>query len=251
MITFTDNDLILVTGASSGMGRATALLLNSLGARVIGIARNEEKLKNLVAEAQYPKKMLYAVRDLSTDFQGLSEFVKNIVAKHGKISGLVNCAGIIHIKPFRMEDYDSISEIFNTNFFATILLTKEVLNKRNRQDKLSVVMVSSISSLSGEPALLAYSSSKGAVNSVIKSLAAEYGRYDVRINAVIPGNIEKMIHNSEGITLEDTEYKNKFVPVLSDCDRKQYVANTIAFLLSDISYWITGQSIVIDGGETL
>lgn len=246
MITFSDNDLILVTGASSGIGRAIALLLNSLGSRVVAVARNEERLKDLVAEAKYSDKMFYALRDLSADFESVPEFIKNLVAKYGKFSGLVNCAGICEIMPLNGETISNIMRTIEVNFLSGVSLLKVLSGKRYRQDKLASVFFSSIASIEGNSGMLAYSASKGAINSAVKSLAKELGQYDIRVNAILPGNISTM----QGYETNNVfNYEHK--PVLNSDNRTQYIANTTAFLLSEASYWIQGQGIVVDGGETL
>lgn len=251
MIRF-NGENILVTGASDGIGKAICLLLNSLGANVIGIARSEDKLKLLKEEMINKEKFIYITRDLSVDIDELPNLVSKIVKEYGKLLGLVHSAGVIEILPLKAITEDKLNQIHNLNFKTGVMLCKGFSDRRNNiGENSSIVLLSSIASLLGYKGLLSYSTSKGAINSLVKSLAVELSQNKIRVNAVSPGHIntELFNQNKEFYSkefLEELETKYPF-----GLGEPVYIANLIAFLLSDSSKWITGQNIVIDGGRTL
>ncbi|MDD2886293.1 MAG: SDR family NAD(P)-dependent oxidoreductase [Aliarcobacter sp.] len=251
MIKF-NGENILVTGASDGLGKAICLLLNSLGANVIGIARSESKLNQLKEEVQFKDKFQYELKDLSIDLDEIPNFVSNISKKYGKLLGLVHSAGGIEILPLKAITENKLNQIHDLNFKAGVMLCKGFSDKRNNiGNNSSIVLLSSIASLLGYKGLLSYSTSKGAVNSLVKSLAVELSQNKIRVNAVSPGHIntELFNQNKEFYSkefLEELETKYPF-----GLGEPIYVANLVSFLLSNSSKWITGQNIVIDGGRTL
>lgn len=251
MIKF-NGENILVTGASDGIGKAICLLLNSLGANVIGIARNKLKLEQLKKEIEFKEKFHYELKDLSLNIDEIPNFISMISKKYGKLLGLVHSAGTIELLPLKAITEDKLNQIHNLNFKAGVMLSKGFSDKRNNiGENSSIVLLSSIASLLGYKGLLSYSTSKGAVNSLVKSLAVELSQNKIRVNAVSPGHIntELFNQNKEFYSkefLEELETKYPF-----GLGEPLYVANLVVFLLSNTSKWITGQNIVIDGGRTL
>lgn len=251
MIKF-NGENILVTGASDGIGKAICILLNSLGANVIGIARSEDKLKLLKEEMTYKEKFSYVIRDLSVDIDELPNLVSKIAKEYGKLSGLVYAAGMIEILPLKAITEEKLNQVHNLNFKSAVMLCKGFSDKRNNiGESSSTVLLSSIASLLGYKGLISYSTSKGAINSLVKSLAVELSQNKVRVNSVSPGHINtelfnqnKELYNKE--FLEELETKYPF-----GLGEPEDIANIVTFLLSDKSRWITGQNIVVDGGRTL
>jgi 3-oxoacyl-[acyl-carrier protein] reductase len=249
---FSSEDLILVTGASSGIGKATALQLNALGAKVVGVARREDKLAELKKECLYPDNFFYVATDLSADIKEIKNIVSNIVADHGKISGFVHSAGTLNPQPLTVLDEIDVLNDFNTNLFSALFLTKAIASRKNKQEKLNIVYVSSITAQIGNPGAVTYGMTKASINSMVSSLAQEIGSKDLRINAVMPGGCDtNMAHAYNDVVsydyLEKVKEKNLFHEVL----QPENVADLITFLLSGKSRWIQGQCIIIDGGETL
>jgi len=238
MIRFTASDVFLVTGASSGIGRSVALLLNELGATVVGAGRDTGRLAAMRASAKAPDRLHVEVRDLSTDLERLPGWVDALVARHGPLKGLMHAAGAIKIVPLRAYSLDEARKLFDLNFFSGLLLAKAFSRKGSfAESGASLLFCSSIHAIRGTAGVLTYSATKGAIEASVRSLAVELADKRICVNAVCPGYIA-------------TEMTRLFPPKdghpLGDPDA---VAPLCAFLLSDRARLITGQSIVIDGGK--
>lgn len=250
MIKF-NGENILVTGASDGLGKAICLLLNSLGANVIGIARTEDKLKLLKEEMTYKEKFSYVIRDLSIDIDELPNLVSKIAKEYGKLSGLVYAAGKLELLPIKGLDSDSIDNLYNVNFKSLLMTTKGFTDKRNSLENSSIVYISSISSILGIKGMISYSTSKGAINSLVKTLAVEVSNRKIRVNSILPGHVETnmTLQNKDANSKEYLNELETMYPL--GLGEPEDIANIVTFLLSDKSRWITGQNIVVDGGRTL
>jgi NAD(P)-dependent dehydrogenase (short-subunit alcohol dehydrogenase family) len=250
LISFPESARILVTGASSGLGKATVLFLNSLGVEVIALARNEEKLRVLIEEATYPEKIKPHVYDLS-HVEDIVPEIKRMVLLYGKFTGLVHSAGIGGVMPLKSISLDDAKAMFDINYFSGLMLAKAFSDKRNIVNGFSLVYIASISAISGNAGISNYSASKGAILSMIKSLAVELAKQKIRVNAVSPGFIVTDIVKSA-----PDVYNQEFFDKISNeyplgSGESNDVASMICFLLSSHSRWITGQNFVIDGGRTL
>ncbi len=250
MIKF-NGENILVTGASDGLGKAICLLLNSLGANVIGIARNESKLEQLKEEMAYKEKFSYVIRDLSIDIDELPNLVSKIAKEYGKLTGLVYAAGKLELLPIKALDSNSIDSLYNVNFKSLLMTTKGFADKRNSLENSSIVYISSISSILGIKGMISYSTSKGAINSLVKTLAVEVSNRKIRVNSILPGHVETnmTLQNKDANSKEYLNELETMYPL--GLGEPEDIANIVTFLLSDKSRWITGQNIVVDGGRTL
>lgn len=243
MISFTKEQIYIVTGASSGIGEGTALLLNELGATVVGIARNEERLNGMKAKCKYPENMFLEIKDLTENIEGLPQYVKELKEKYGKFSGMAYCAGISGLVPLRALDYDALQQMFQINYFAPILMTKGVVDKRNNVGNgTSIVAISSISSLCSDKGHIAYSGSKSALCASLKSISKEVISNGIRVNCVLPSNIKTAMTSAEGYE----ESQKELYPL--GFGEPVDVANLITYLLSEKSKFISGQNYVIDTG---
>ena len=243
MISFGKEQMFIVTGASSGIGEGTALLLNELGATVIGIARNEERLKAMKAKCKYPENMHLEIKDLAEDIEGLPQYVKELKNKYGKFSGMAYCAGICEVKPLNILDYDSLQQMFKINYFAPNLMTKGVSDKRNNIGQgTSIVAISSISSLCSDKGHISYSGSKSALCASFKSISKEVISNGIRVNCVLPSNIKTAMTSAEGY-----EESQKILYPLGFGEVSD-VTNMVAYLLSDKAKFISGQNYVLDTG---
>ena len=174
MISFSNEQIYIVTGASSGIGRAVAHLLNKLGATTIAIARNIKKLKELKKTCANPQNMHIEVKDLTSDIEGLPQYVKELCEKYGKLSGMAYCAGIAGLRPTKIMTYEYAKSVFDINYFAPLLMTKGVIDKRNNtKENVSLVYISSIDAELNDKGQSVYSGTKSALCASMSSIAKE------------------------------------------------------------------------------
>lgn len=240
-----ENKKILVTGASSGIGRAIAIECSKMGAEVIITGRNEERLaetyKELVGE--HPA---YIVADLTKE-----EDIEHLAALTDSLNGLVNCAGLTIPKPFKFLQESDIETVMTVNFNAPLLLTQRLVKKKKLEKGGSVVFISSISGTKvSYIAGSIYSASKGAINGLCKGLALELASQQIRVNTVVPGMVETNIVSGGEIAEEQLEIDRQKYP-LKRYGKPEEVAYAVVYLLSGASGWVTGSNLLIDGGYTL
>ena len=244
------NKTIVVTGASSGIGQQVAISCSQMGAKVVLIARNKERLEETKKQLS-GKGHLVVVYDL-TDLEHQKELVSDIVSKVGRIDGLVNCAGITATLPLKLMKPETVDELFRTNVFATIELTRQVLGVKNvNKEGASVIFFASVMGCVGENAKSLYSLTKGALISGCRSLALEYAPKKVRINVVSPGVVETPINMNQSYLADPEKRKTTEALHPLGLGKTEDISNTCVFLLSDASRWITGQNIIVDGGYTI
>ena len=252
MIDFSDKDIFLVTGASSGIGRACSLLLNNLGAAVIAVARRGDKLNELRSGTKKPDLLYPEIKDLSTGIEEHDKWIGTISAKYGRLKGVVLSAGVRHTIPLKAVSYDKMKRLFDVNYFSNIMLAKGFGNaKVNAGKGASIVFVSSISARDGGKGIINYSASKASLLAAVKSLALELSGAGIRVNSVLPGYVEtemlsgdKNLFNDHFIETVNAEY-----PL--GIGKPEWIAQLIVFLLSECASWITGSNIIIDGGASL
>lgn len=236
--------LYIITGASSGLGRESAKLLDSMGAKVVAIARSEDKLQNLKNEC---KNLEYKIFDFKSQ-DGIKELIDSIVKEYGKVNGMAYFAGVANITPLRSIDIQQTKEVFNINFFSCLEILKCLFDKR-KSDNLSAVLIASQSLTRSVSSMSIYDSSKGALNSLAVSLVKDFAKYNFRINSILPAHIETEMTNTASLIRSDTynnELENTYPLGLGKCKDIAYMC---AFLLSPLSSWITGQRISVDGGR--
>lgn len=238
----------LVTGASSGIGRETACLLSELGARVILVGRDRDRLDQTLRSLFGTGHSVEAFDLLQTE--KIPSWMKNLCSTAGPLSGLVHCAGIQNSMPLRVLNSADFESIYKINVVAAAMLIKGFRQKGCCASSSSIVLVSSVMGMVGEVAVSAYSSSKAAVLGLTRSLALELAREGIRVNCVVPGYVktemlEHMFHVLSPDQVRSIESKH---PLGFGTPRN--VAHAIAFLLADTASWITGSSLVVDGGYT-
>lgn len=240
---------IVVTGASSGIGQQCAITCSQMGARVVLIARNEQRLSETLSRMT-GEGHLSVPFDL-TNFVRLKAKVKEIVSEVGPVDGLVNCAGISTTLPLKLMDAQKMDEFFRANVFSAIELTRHFCQMGNiRKDGASFVFLSSIMGMVGDNGKSLYSMTKGALLSAVRSLACEYARRKIRFNSISPGAILTPI-NQDLPHMKNPEARAALeAKHLLGLGETSDIANACVYLLSDASRWVTGQNLVVDGGYT-
>jgi NAD(P)-dependent dehydrogenase (short-subunit alcohol dehydrogenase family) len=239
----------LISGAASGLGRATSILLSKLGAELVLLDINEEGL-NSTKELCGDVLVHCIIANLQNPVE-IKPVIIGAVEKWGKLNGFVHLAGRAYVSPLKSINHNTSTEIFNLNTYAAIEMAKVFTNKNVYAGVAgSIIFISSVYGFVGSAANVGYAMSKAALHGVTKSLSIELASKNIRVNCVAPGFIKtKMLDNVSGSFNEDYfNTLNNLHPLgLGEADD---VANAIAFLLSDMSKWITGTILSVDGGFT-
>jgi NAD(P)-dependent dehydrogenase (short-subunit alcohol dehydrogenase family) len=242
------NKVIIVTGASSGIGRQCAISCASQGARVVILGRDRKRLDETLSSMKDSGNHLAIIADL-TDFENIEAIIKGIVADIGKTDGLINCAGISTTLPVNLIKPEKIEEFLKVNVVAAINLTRSVVKPAYFSDEGgSVIFISSVMGVAGEIGKTIYSLTKGALISGAKSMALELAPRGIRVNCISPGVVESpMSKNAIYSRSEESLNKIKALHPLG-LGHPEDVANACVFLLSDASRWVTGTNLIVDGG---
>jgi NAD(P)-dependent dehydrogenase (short-subunit alcohol dehydrogenase family) len=242
------NKVILITGASTGIGQATAIECSKMGASVIITARNKERLDNtygelLIEEGQCHKRIIADLTDMSD--------LERLISELPELDGVVSNAGILKTLPIQFINELELNEILQINTIAPILLIQRLCKKKKLKRNSSIVFTSSIAGIFAvTPGNSMYSASKSAINAFMKTVALEMASKGIRCNSVNPAMIDTKLINNLLYSSEDRERDIALYP-MKRYGRPQEVAFGIIYLLSDASSWITGHALVIDGGKTL
>lgn len=235
---------ILVTGASSGIGRATAIECSKLGARLVLTGRNDQRLKETLDVLEGAGHSMI-VADLL-----LPEDIERLVAQIDKVDGVVNNAGITSYKLLSFYKPSDFDAVFGTNTFAPMLLMRYLIKSKKIEKGGSVVITSSISSRQSDIGNGIYGSSKAAISAYMRYAAMELSSKSIRVNAVLPGMVETPLIQDGDLSPEDLERDKQKYP-LGRYGHPEEIAWAIIYLLSDAAAWVTGSEFVIDGGLTL
>lgn len=239
---------IIITGASSGIGAQSAIDCSRMGAKVVAIARNKDRLESTLQQMQGDGHIAISY-DLSNT-EGIPDLISNIVDTVGKIDGLVHCAGASATLPLKQMSPERVYELFRQNLFSAIELTRQCATVSKMNAGGSIVFMASIMACVGDKAKSLYSMTKGAMVAGTRSLACELAKRRIRVNCISPGAILTPI--------------NKDLPHMSDPQLRaaleeshplglgevQDISHGIVYLLSDAARWLTGQNLIIDGGYT-
>jgi NAD(P)-dependent dehydrogenase (short-subunit alcohol dehydrogenase family) len=236
---------ILVTGASSGIGKAIAIECSKMGASIVISGRNEERL-NQTFESLEGNNHKKIVCDLFSE-----ESINTLSEQLSNLNGIVHAAGISKISPFKFVSSKDINNIFAVNVFSPVFLSKTLIKTNKILKESSIVFISSICGpLTVYPGSSMYAASKGAIVALAKSMAVDLSSMKVRVNSILPGMTETPFIHDNVFSQEQLEANMKLVP-LKRFGKPEEIAYAAIYLLSDASSWVTGSDIVIDGGFTL
>ena len=239
-----DGKYILVTGASSNIGRQIAIRCSEMGGRMIIVGRNEERLQET-----YGKLVSTDNKQIVFDLQNHDEipsFVDNLPV----LDGLVLSAAILDTTPVKHISEKKICDVFNTNTYANILLVKQLLKKRKISPSGSVVFISSVASMKPYKGNALYSATKGAIDSFSRVLALELCSQRIRVNSLHPGIVKRLTGLREGaVSIEEQQKEELRMPL--GFGTPDDIAYAALFLLSDASRWVTGTDMIVDGGQSI
>lgn len=234
---------ILVTGASSGIGKATAIECSKMGAKVILLGRNTERLNETLAECEGEGHKVVQF-DL-----GNLERISAICDDLENLDGVVHCAGVNTKYLVKSINQGKIDELFHTNYYAPALMSQTMLKNKKLNKNASLVFISSISTNYASVSNALYASSKGALNSFVRCLAMEIAPRGMRANIIQPGIIDTPILKAYALTDELQDFKSACP--LGHPGEPHDIAMGCVYLLSDASKFTTGSIMTIDGGLTL
>lgn len=239
---------IIITGASSGIGRQCAVDCSKMGANVVLIARNSTRIEetmNLMSGSGHIS--------VTLDINNIpSNFIEEITQRTLKpIEGFIHCAGIEITKPIKFLKKSDYEGLIQSNAFSAFEIIRQLSNKRNLADGSSIILISSISSIIARAGLTAYAASKGAINSAVKVMALELSKRKIRVNAISPGTIMTPMMNQAFQSMTPEQQKNREDRFPLGLGKPEDISYACIYLLSDASRWITGQNIIIDGGYTI
>lgn len=234
---------VLITGASSGIGRACAISASLLGANLVITGRRKDALAETLAQLA-GEGHSYISGDITS-----AAFVKELVENVGKIDGLVHAAGIGPMCPVGMLTDEHVDSVMRANYYSFLELMKYYSKNKYRNAHLSVVAVSSVSASSGWGGVVVYCGSKGALSSSVRALAMELASKGIRVNAVCPSNIKTPMYVAGASDMNDeAALKELLKKQPLGLGEPEQVAWPVCFLLSDAANFITGVNLPVDGG---
>lgn len=236
---------ILITGASSGMGALCAKHFSS-SHKLIMASENLEMLQEVLKECANPEQHILWHCDFATERENIVQSLTDLLKQHDAVvDQYVHFAGLTKLLPLKTFSIQYIDLIFNVNFFSILEIMKALLKKSNAKALSNVVLISALVSERGNVGNSIYAASKGAMNSLVYTLARELAP-DIRINALLPGAIETPM--SKNLDADYIAEMTKDTPL--GWGQPQEVINYVEFLLSDKAKWITGQTLFVDGGRS-
>jgi NAD(P)-dependent dehydrogenase (short-subunit alcohol dehydrogenase family) len=244
-----DNKIAIVTGATSGIGEAVALMYAKEGAKVAAVGRNESKGNEVVKKIAGSGGEAIFIKCNLRNISEIPRIKDETIKKFGRIDILFNAAGVLVLKPFLEQSMDDLNLIFETNFRAYVLTMQTIIPVMVKQGKGTIINVSSISSFWPEVNSYFYGAMKAGITNLSRNVAKEFSRKGVRINCILPGPINTnmtpdFIKNSK----EAQQALIDEVGMLGRLGEPEDIAYAAVYLGSDESSFVTGINLIVDGG---
>jgi NAD(P)-dependent dehydrogenase (short-subunit alcohol dehydrogenase family) len=242
---------VVVSGASSGIGRAIGVHLASLGARVVLMGRNVQRLQETAAQIGAADRSVVCPLDLA-DLAGIAPALRVVATRTGRLYGLCHAAGLSMTLPLSATKPERVRSIMDVNFQAGLELSRVFVERSVlSEDGGSVLWISSVYAHVGAPGQIAYCATKGAIAAAVRAMALELAPRRVRVNSVSPGMVKTAMTDAaaSGMTAEQWSRIEALHPL--GTGDVQDVARAASFLLDPLNTWITGTDMVIDGGYSL
>ena len=238
----------LVTGASSGIGRATAMLLAECGARLVLNGRDEGRLNETLTSLNGTGHLAFATALRTAD--QTNDWVRGLIETTGPLNGVFHSAGIEMIRPVRMIKQAQLEDVFSSSLFAAFGIVRALSGKNSLTNGASLVFMSSVAGSTGQVGITAYSASKAAIDGMVRSLACELAPREIRVNSIAAGAVKTAMHDRLTSGSGDSATQAYAQSHLLGFGTPQDVAQAAVYLLSPASSWITGTTMFVDGGYT-
>ena len=236
---------ILVTGASSGIGKAVAQECAAAGATCLITARNEQRLLQTLEGLQGDGHQMF-IADLAD-----TTAIETMIESLPKLDGVVSCAGVVETKMLKFTEEEDLQNLFETNAFSAIRLVRALVQNKKLKKESSVVFISSISGVKcGYIGGSLYGATKGAIEGFAKATALELAPQKIRVNTITPGMVETSLLKDVEVDQDQIEADKQKYP-MKRYGKPEEIGYSAVFLLSDATKWVTGTSLLIDGGYTL
>ena len=234
---------VLITGASSGIGKATAIACSKMGATIVATGRNMQKLEATLAELEGKSNVIISA-DLIKP-----EDIKRLTEQLPKLDGVVHCAGIGNRQPAKLVTEEELDRVMNTNFKAAVMLQTELMNGKKLNKSGSIVFIASAAARMPAFGNAVYSASKAAIIGYARCLSLELAPRGIRVNCICPAMVWTDLIMQEGVGKEELAQAQQKYP-LKRYGEPEDVANLAIYLLSDASRWMTNSCIDITGGTS-
>ncbi len=243
-----ENKTVLVTGASSGIGRQSAIDCSKMGAKVIAIGRNQERLDAVMRELE-GENACYSY-DLQ-NVESIKQLIAEVVAQHGKLDGFIHAAGIEVTNPVKLTTLENYESLFKVNCLSAFEMVKNFCGTKTFNKGGSIVLIGSISGVIARKGLSAYAASKGALISAARVMAMEMAPREIRVNTVSPGTILTPMMQMALDAMSEEDKKKRIEGFPLGLGNTTDISYACIYLISDASRWVTGQNLIVDGGFTV